>query len=355
MHRSLKSDCAAITGGAGFIGHRLADRLLSRGMRVVILDDLSAASAGANAAWLRTRHGHRLRLLDADIRDGAARREMLREASVVFHLAAQTNPLRSLSRPRSDFALNARASAELVADLLAADAGPALVFASGRQVYGSLRQVKVRAAGSRLEPLDRELAEQGIGETWPVDFATPLACSKGAAEQHVLGAAARGAPAVVVRLGAVYGPGAAATGDIDSLSGFALRVLAGEGWVAVHGDGRQTRDWLHVDDAVEALLAAAERARALSGEVFNAGGGPANTASELELLRLLLPRGPLPPLAHLPVLQSEPGYFVCDNRKFAAATGWTPLMRLASGIEELREWINAESRPAPDLAGEMAV
>src|SRR4030088_476646 len=92
-----------ITGGSGFIGTNLADRLLSAGERVVLFDNLSRTGVEQNHKWLRRRHGDLMRLEVADVRNLAAVRRVIGEASAVFHLAAQVAVTTSLAQPRLDF------------------------------------------------------------------------------------------------------------------------------------------------------------------------------------------------------------------------------------------------------------
>lgn len=342
-HRHQPPDVVAITGGAGFIGHRLAWRLLSQGKRVTILDDYSSPYSSTNEASLRARFERRLRVVHGDVRDSGARTAALRGATVVFHLAGQPSCETSMAQPRRDFEINAKATGELVADLLTWPSPPVLVYTSGRDVYGPLQHIEVLASGHRVEPCCAQLREFGLPETTPLHFETPLGCSKASGEQHIQWAATRGVRATVIRLGAVYGPHAGGGDESEFFTDLAVRV-GGRSRLFLHGDGRRVRDWLYVDDAVDALVMAAEQIGSLSGGIFHAGGGPQNAASELELVEWLGGREKSPLFCSLSSLAADPDYFVCDNRNLAALSGWTPRTPLALGVQHLRRWAGSQNR-----------
>ena len=176
---------ALVTGGAGFIGANLADRLLSRGASVVLLDNLARPGVERNAEWLQERHGDRVRLHQADIRDTAAVRAAVREASMVFHLAAQVAVTTSLDDPIEDFETNARGTLNLLEALRRRTTPPPLLFTSTNKVYGDLEGVRLRRRDDRYEPVDSATRAAGVGER-ALAFRSPYGCSKGAADQYVL-------------------------------------------------------------------------------------------------------------------------------------------------------------------------
>ncbi|MEO8658036.1 MAG: NAD-dependent epimerase/dehydratase family protein [Bryobacteraceae bacterium] len=352
MHRHRQTGSIVITGGAGFLGCCLAERLLDAGAHVVLIDHLTTVAAAVRFSALDAKHERRLTLIHGDIRRDSVLERALPNARLVFHLAGQSSPQRSIAWPKEDFDLNARATGHLVAQTLALSDPPTLVFASCRHVYGTVTDIATRHTNDRLEPFDPTIRHFGIGEAHPIEFATPLACSKLAAERHVQWAATCGAPSVVLRLGSVYGPGGDGGDETNCLSQFASQILASEP-ITVHGDGPQVRDWLHVDDAVDALLAAAGNADALSGAVWNAGGGPRNAASELEIVSLLDPSG----AAEVQFTERpacDPDFMVFDNRRFSHVTNWRPRTSLSDGIATVREWLASEDAESRWLKSEAA-
>ena len=119
-----------ITGGAGFIGTNLADRLLRRGRRVRILDSLARPGSEANLRWLLSQHRTRLQVEIADLRERARLRAALSDVSTVFHLAAQVAVTTSLDNPEEDFAVNAHATLDLLEAVRERGGDLRLVFTS---------------------------------------------------------------------------------------------------------------------------------------------------------------------------------------------------------------------------------
>ena len=130
-----------ITGGAGFIGSNLADRLLGQGRDVIVLDNLSRPCVEANLAWLEGRHGARIRSLIGDLRDGGQVAEAVRGARAVFHFAAQVAVTTSLADPREDFDVNASGTLTLLEAVRRAASDVPVVYSSTNKVYGGLADV----------------------------------------------------------------------------------------------------------------------------------------------------------------------------------------------------------------------
>jgi CDP-paratose 2-epimerase len=344
-----------ITGGAGFVGSNLADHLLGLGRRVRILDNVSRPGVERNLAWLRARHGERLQLRLGDLRDSYTVEAALRGCGPVFHFAAQVAVSTSLRDPLIDFEVNARGTLNLLEALRRSPRRHGLVFTSTSKVYGRLDDIALRVRADRYEP-DDPAHLHGIDESRPVSFHSAHGCSKGAAEQYVLDYARTfDLPALVLRLSCVYGPRQCGDEDQGWITHFLLRALAGRP-ITLHGDGRQVRDALHVDDLVDALLRAQHHVEALSAQAFNIGGGPDRTTSLLELLKLVAElRGAPPRLEFGPSRAADQRYYVSDIRRFRAATGWSPRVGLPLGLARLHRWL-LENTPAlhPELADSAA-
>jgi CDP-paratose 2-epimerase len=276
-----------ITGGAGFIGSNLADRLASEGRHVLLYDALSRPGVERNVEWLRARHPDRVTLLHKDLRDTPSLGAAALDASAVFHLAAQVAVTTSLDDPQADFAVNVAATLSLLEALRRRNVPVPLVFASTNKVYGDLADVALEVEGDCYQPADPAIRASGIGERRSLDFHTPYGCSKGAADQYVLDyARSFGVPTAVLRMSCIYGRRQMGTEDQGWVAHFALRALAGEP-ITIFGDGRQVRDVLDVGDAVEAYVSAWQRIGSIKGRAFNLGGGPANAISLLHLVTAL--------------------------------------------------------------------
>ena len=277
-----------ITGGCGFIGCNLADRIASSGGNVVVLDNLSRKGVQENAQWLKACHGDKISIVTGDIRDSITVIEVVRAAGAVLHLAGQVAVTDSLQRPIDDFEINARGTLNVLEALRVHNPEVPLLFASTNKVYGRLiSDTQITQVGNRHVPLEPRLRDNGVGEDMPLDFYSPYGCSKGAADQYVRDyARVYGLKTVVLRMSCIYGPRQFGTEDQGWLAHFMLRSILDEP-LTIYGDGLQVRDALHVSDAVNAWIAALKNIERIQGQVFNLGGGPGNSISLLELLDMI--------------------------------------------------------------------
>jgi len=335
-----KSKPVVITGGSGFIGTNLADRLLSGGERVVLFDNLSRSGVEQNYQWLQRKHGSLVQLVVADTRNRAAVARVVREASAVFHLAAQVAVTTSLVHPRLDFEVNAMGTLNILEALRALQEPPPLIFTSTNKVYGSLSDVTLVEMDEHYEPENEKLKGRGIGENQRLDFYSPYGCSKGTADQYVLDHARLfGLPGVVFRLSCIYGPHQFGTEDQGWVAHFFLQAMAGRS-ITLFGDGKQMRDILFVEDLVDAFLLAREQAHDLAGQAFNVGGGARNATSLLQLMAIIAElEGVAPRLEWGDWRPGDQRYYVTDFSKFHAATGWTPKMSIERGVRRLHAWL----------------
>ncbi len=326
-----------ITGGAGFIGANLADRLAGQGRRVIIYDSLARAGVEDNLRWLEQRHGDRVQPVIADLADRAMLRDCVDGADAVFHLAAQVAVTTSLDDPRRDFEVNLQGTFDL---LEAVRARPVpLVFASTNKVYGDLGDIELARGEPGYGPAAPRWA-QGVDESRPLDFHTPYGCSKGAADQYVLDyARSFGLPATVLRMSCIYGPLQHGTEDQGWVAHFALRVLTGRP-ITLYGDGHQVRDILDVSDAVNAYIAAWQRIDSVKGRAFNLGGGPDNAVSLRRLISYIeTVAGRSAALEQDDWRAGDQRWFVADARAAREAlhlprpTGWR------EGVERLLRWL----------------
>lgn len=250
-----------ITGGCGFIGSHLAERLLGRGDRVLVLDDLSTG-AMANIAHLIGQPGFDYRIGSA--LDVPLVSEMVDRADVVVHLAAAVGVRLIVERPVHTIETNVRATEVVLA--AAAKKQKMVVMASTSEVYGKSASVPFRE--------DQDLQ---LGPTSHSRWA--YACSKALDEWLALAySREKGVPVVITRFFNTVGP--RQTGRYGMvLPNFAQQALRGEP-ITVYGSGKQSRCFGHVRDAVEAVIRLMETPEAL-GEVFNVG-----TTTEVSMIEL---------------------------------------------------------------------
>jgi CDP-paratose 2-epimerase len=328
-----------ITGGAGFIGTNLADRVMREGRPVLIYDDLSRVGAERNLEWLQARHGNLLQVKIADVRNFALVQRAVRSAEEVFHFAAQVAVTTSLVDPRQDYEVNIGGTLNVLEAIRGLDNPPPLVFTSTNKVYGALPDLELRKNCTRYQPSD-VARRAGVSEARPLDFHSPYGCSKGAADQYVLDYARTfQIPAVVFRMSCIYGPRQMGTEDQGWVAHFLIQALETRP-LTIFGDGMQVRDLLYVDDLVEAFLLAQANSRTLAGQAFNVGGGLEKTISLVELLELIRTlHGERPEVRHEDWRPGDQRYYVTDTRKFEAATGWSPKVSVREGVERLYRWL----------------
>jgi UDP-glucose 4-epimerase len=304
MEGAFGQSHALVTGGAGFIGSHVVDELLARGYDVTVVDDLSTGLAG-NVA-------HAAQLVELDIVDGEALGRVVAETGAAFvcHLAAQSSVTVSVKQPTRDLASNVQGTFNVCQAAKAA--GATVVFAStGGALYGDRAPIPSSEA-VLPEPL------------------APYGASKLAGEAYVATwRRFHGLPNAVLRLGNVYGPRQRSDGEAGVVAIFSDTLLRGES-PRVYGDGRQTRDYVHVSDVARAF---ADVAEARAGGTFNVGWGVER--SVLDLLGALQraagtefdPR--FEPLRAGELLRSA-----LDSRLLAATIGWRPEVEFARGLAE---------------------
>jgi CDP-paratose 2-epimerase len=328
-----------ITGGAGFVGINVADRLLTAGYPVIVFDSLARRGAELNLRWLTERHRSGLDVIIADVGTRLLRLAA-RGSAHVFHLAAQVAVTSSLLRPRHDFAVNLRGTLNLLESLRGLPSPPSVVFTSTNKVYGACDDLPLVQGTTRYEPVDAAVRAHGISERCPLDFRSPYGCSKGAADQYVLDyARSFGLPSVVFRMSCIYGPHQFGTEDQGWVAHFLISAMKRRP-LTIYGDGRQVRDLLFVEDLVDALLLAQAHARTLGGRAFNIGGGARNAVSLIELLGLITElTGDRPSIEFAAWRAGDQRYYVSDCRRFQSATGWASRSGVREGLRRLYEWL----------------
>lgn len=260
-----------VTGGAGFIGAHLCEALVELGSQVVIVDDLSAGGEREDESpdalsILLEAAPEQVRFVHASILDTHALDDAMERVRVVFHLAAISSLPESMRDPDRAFRVNDRGTFEVCSAAQVAGA-KRVVYAASSSAYG-------------------DAGEAPIPESHAPSPLSPYAASKLAGE-HVVSAWARsfGLPGVSLRLFNVYGPrqrvGAGDEGAV--VASFLHRLQRGQA-PEIFGDGRQTRDFIHVHDVVTAMLLAGSTHEELKGQAVNIGSGRATSIAELARL-----------------------------------------------------------------------
>jgi len=310
-----------VTGGTGFIGSWLVARLLDLGTRVTLLVlDHDPASE-----LIRTGRIRSCRVVDGRLEEfGDVERALLAsEAEFVFHLGAQALVIPALEAPLLTFEANVRGTYNLLEACRRHAKGlSAVVVASSDKAYGDA-------------PVLPYTEEMPVAGRHPYDVSKSCADLLARAYAHTYGL-----PVTVARCGNVYGGGDLAWSRI--VPGTIRSVLRGERPV-LRSDGRFTRDYIHVDDVVDAYLelATATGASAKPGDVFNfAPGSPASVREIVDLLLSILGREDLSPVV-LDSARAEIRDQALDSGKAQRVLGWEPRTALREGLERTVAWYRA--------------
>ncbi len=336
---------ALITGGVGFIGTNLADRLLREGHEVVLFDNLGRSGVEQNLEWLRAQHGGRAQFIQGDVRDSGLVEKAMRGADAVFHLAAQVAVTTSVLNPQEDFSINAQGTLNVLEAARKQKPMPIVLYTSTNKVYGGLEHLRVVERQTRYEFEDLPF---GVSENCPLDFHSPYGCSKGTADQYVHDYhRIYGLPTIVFRMSCIYGPHQFGTEDQGWVAHFALTGLRGSR-ITIYGDGKQVRDLLYVDDLVELIVRACGNIECTAGQVYNVGGGSLHTTSvwtelQSQLIQLL---GKLPLVEYDEFRLGDQKIYVSDIRKAQEQLNWTPRVGIPDGLRRMVEAWKAERKTA---------
>jgi CDP-paratose 2-epimerase len=331
-----------VTGGCGFVGSNLAARLIESGQEVAVFDNLSRQGTSENLRWLQTLGA--VRFIQGDTRAAADLEKVVKELrpDAVFHLAGQVAMTTSMRDPRRDFETNAAGTFNLLEAVRAHCPEAVIVYASTNKVYGELAGLELKEEPLRYTAPTHPL---GIGENFPLDFQTPYGCSKGAADQYMLDyARVYDLHTIVFRHSTIYGGRQHATFDQGWVGWFCQQALEAQRDphrepFTISGNGKQVRDLLYVDDAVNCYLLAAQNFAHARGQAFNIGGGMENSCSLLELFQFLEDHLKIKLVyQQLPWRRSDQKFFVADSTRALTQFGWKPSTPRLSGIEKTLAW-----------------
>lgn len=316
-----------VTGGAGFIGSTLVDRLLAEGHEVDVIDDLSSGSL-ANLAEARSAAGGALTIHQLDVRSSAVVELVARRRPrVIFHLAAQISVGASVADPVFDADVNVIGTLRVLEGARLAGTERIVYAASGGTLYGE--------AGPDELPLD---------ENHPHLPVSPYGVSKKAAIDYLV--AYRRLHSVeycALALANVYGPRQDAHGEAGVVAIFAEALTSGD-VPTILGDGEQTRDYVYVDDAVDAFARAATRG---GGTVCNIGTGKETTVNELYRI-MAEAAGVGEPARTGPERPGDLRRSALDSSRAGVELGWRPWTTLEEGTAAVLE---AARRQRDERAG----
>jgi CDP-paratose 2-epimerase len=336
-----------ITGGAGFIGCNLAQRLLERGHDVTIFDNLSRPRTQHNLDWLHSLAGGTggsLRFIQGDVRDAEALSAATPDAEAIFHLAGQVAVTTSVQDPLNDFTINALGTLNVLEAARRSPTKPAVLYSSTNKVYGAMDDVAVVEEASRYRYAD---LPGGISESQQLDFHSPYGCSKGTGDQYVRDyARIYGLKTVVFRQSAIYGPRQFGVEDQGWAAHFIIATQTGRP-ISIYGNGKQVRDLLYIDDLIDFYELALKNIDSAAGQIYNVGGGPANTISiwaEFEPLISRLAGRAIPAPRYDDWRPGDQSVCILGIEKAARELGWRPKVGVEEGITRLWDWVAANKQ-----------
>lgn len=315
IERMNQTKKCVVTGGAGFIGSHIVDRLLADGHSVTVIDNLSC---GRLSNLEQHKGNPKLKFVQADIANFEMIASHFEGIDWVFHMAALADIVPSIQRPMDYHRANVDGT---IAVLEASRAGGVkrFIYAASSSCYGIAKQYPTP-------------------ETEPIAAEYPYALTKYIAECYVMHwAQVYKMPCVSLRLINVYGPRARTTGAYGAVFGvFLAQKLAGTPYTVV-GDGTQTRDFTFVSDVVEAFVRVAESN--LTNDIFNVGSG--GTYSINRLVELLGGQK-----KYIPKRPGEPDCTFADITKITSTIEWRPKVSFEEGVAVMLKHIN-DWRDAP--------
>jgi UDP-glucose 4-epimerase len=299
-----------VTGGAGFIGSHLCDRLLAEGHRVIAVDDLSTGRI-ANLGEARG-YGNEFTFFNMDIRaEGLLSLFERHRPEVLVHLGAQASVSSSMQDPVRDAAINVMGLLNLMECCVKTGVRKVVYAASGGTLYGEARKLPVRETAN-----GRPVSPYGISKKVGIDYLSFY-------ERH------HGIAFTALALANVYGPRQDPQGEAGVVAIFASTMLAGRA-PTIHGDGNQTRDYVFVDDVVHAFALSAQRG---DGHLVNVGTGLETSVNGLYRMLAEITRFTGEP-SHGPARPGDLRRNALDISIANDVLDWRPWTRLQDGLGE---------------------
>jgi UDP-glucose 4-epimerase len=303
-----------ITGGLGFIGSNLARRLVELDAKVLLVDSMIPDYGGNlfNVSGIEDR----VIINFADVRDRYGMEYLVRGQDYIFNLAGQVSHLDSMQDPLTDLEINCRSQLSLLEACRTHNPGVKIIYAGTRQIYGRPRYLPVDEAHPR-EPVDFNGVNMMAGEWY-----------------HLVCHRVYGVRTVSLRMTNIYGPRMRVKDARQTFIGWWIRQVVEGQELQIYGDGKQVRDFNHVDDAVEALLQAAANPVA-DGKIYNLGGDLPVSLLDLAKMMLEINGGGSYRLVPFPPDRQaiDIGDYYGNYTKIRNELGWHPTVPLRQGLQ----------------------
>lgn len=348
-----------ITGGAGFIGSNLSLQLVSKGYKVVVLDNLSPQIHGdKNSSPLYNSIKDKVAFIEGDVRDRSAVSKAIAGVNIVVHLAAETGTGQSMYAVEKYIDVNCTGTGVLLDVLLnEKNAVKKVVLASSRAVYGEGKYLgkngvaypalrgEAQMQQKKFEPIDDDGQELQLQATDEISKINPLSIygiTKYNQEQYVrLACASVNIPYVIFRYQNVYGPGQSLKNPYTGiLSIFSTQIKNGNN-INVFEDGKESRDFVFIDDVVNATILGIEKQEA-NNKTFNVGSGVATSVIKVAetLKRLYVSSVEIKITGNYRIGDIRHNY--ADLEKINNQLGFAPLTDFETGITLFADWVNQQ-------------
>ncbi len=312
-----------ITGGLGFLGSNLAHKLVSFGANVTIIDNLDPLYGGNlyNVSSVRDK----LKVIIGDIQDESLITPLLMDCDIVFHFAAQVSYIDSLNIPFRDLDLNARATLSILEIIRKHNLQTKIVFSSSRMVIGKSNNLIV-------------------DESVPTNPLSLYAIHKLTSEKYLLMYHSDfGIPVIIFRITNPYGVRQQLKHNKYSLVGWFIRMAMENKTITIFGDGKQLRDYIYVEDIIEAFLLSTANPKS-NGEIINLGSGYSSEFGEMVNNIIRIVGSGEVKYVDWPANYEriETGNFQVDISKLKSLTNWAPSVTLEQGIRQTYDYYKSE-------------
>lgn len=332
-----------ISGGLGFLGSNLVEKLLKKNkIKIYIIDNLSRKGSINNFKKFIKYKNVFIYKVDISKKNHIVKNIIKAlKPDYFFHLAGQVSMNKSINNPLEDLKINTLGTLNILESIKKYSRNTFLIFSSTNKVYGDLNYIKYKEKLTRYKPYNFS----SFSEKIPLSFSTPYGCSKGAADQYVIDySRCYKLNFVVFRHSTIYGPKQFFDINQGWVSWFCKKIIEQKfnktKKFSVTGNGKQVRDILYIDDAVDLYLKAIKFKKKISGEAFNIGGGSTNSISIIELLNIVGKKIKFKPnYFFINQRLSDQKYFVCNLSKIYNFISWFPKIEKLKGIGNVIESI----------------
>ena len=319
MENYYKNKNVLITGGLGFIGSNLALKLIELDANIKIIDNLNPLYGGNLFNILGKER--KIEIVINDIRDTNVIRPLIEKSDIIFHLAAQVSYIDSLNMPFEDLDLNARATLNILETCRKFNLSAKIIFSSSRMVYGKV-ETSLVTEQCETNPLSLYGIHKLTSEKYLLMYYKDF-----------------GIPSTILRLTNPYGPRQQIKHSKYSLIGWFIRQAMENKTIKIYGEGQQLRDYIYVDDIVDAMILSAMSSKS-AGEVINIGSG--KSTKFRDMVQSIINCVNNGKMEFIPWPENyekiETGDITVDISKLQELTTWKPNVTLEEGIHLTYEY-----------------